>query len=181
MIIKESFGFIKTDKNRHFTDVLVPRASEYENIQFGSHVSRYSDRDPNTSANNRGEARCWINHITLTTATTVDFAVAFYASRATHQMTAATPYDNALLGWVELNAEDAVNFGNATEYVYATAFQAFAYLDEDGTNELHIGLHNIDASRTKTNFAGKNEGGGASSTGQASPYVTMRIGYIAAG
>lgn len=180
MVIKESFGFIKTDKNRHFTDVLVPRASEYENIRFGSQVSRYSNTDPNTAANDRGFARCWIHSLMLTTATTVDFAVAFYASRATHQMTAATPYDNALLGWVELNAEDAVNWGNATEYIYATAFAPIAYEDEDNTNELHIGLHNIDASRTKTNFAGKNEGGGASSVGQASPYVTLRIGYTAA-
>ena len=171
MILKESFGYITSDKNRHFTDSLVNNASEYENFQFDTKASRYSDQNLAASGSNTGYARSFVVSVILQAATLHDWTVSFWSKDIDFQALAATPYDGALMGFVHLNAAESWAVG-ATEFFYATAFQAFPYQDEDNTNELHIGLHNRSAA-TKAALGSANLPAGVSQQ-----FVTMKVGYV---
>ena len=170
MIPKESFGYITSDKNRHFTDALVNNASEYENFQFDTKASRYSDQNLAASGSNVGYARSFIVSAILHTATLHDWTVSFWSKDINYQNLVATPYDGALMGFVHLNAAEAWA-ASGSEFFYATAFQAFPYQDEDNTNELHIGLHN-------RSTATKGALGAALPAGVPTQFVTMKVGYV---
>lgn len=169
MVLKESFGYITSDKNRHFTDALVNGASEYENIQFDTKANRYSAAV--ASSYEAGAAKCFITSVLLTAATNHSFTVSFWTRRAAYQAMAATPYDNALLGWVHLDSKEAWQV-TGSEFHYATAFQAIPYLDEDNLNELHVGVMN----RSTTTKAAL--GSGNLPAGVFQQYITLRVGYV---
>ena len=170
MILKRSYGYVTTDKNRHFTDALVNGASEYENIQFDVKANRYSAAV--ASSYEAGAARCLITSVLLSAATLHDFTVSFWSRRSTFQSLAATPYDNALLGYVHLDSGSVWRVtGSDFHYQQGTNFVPISYCDEDNLNELHVGLLNR-STATKAAL-----GSGNLPAGVFQQYITLRIGY----
>ena len=154
-VIFDSVAYVDTNRDAHFTDALIQNASEYENL----------------TVTGTGPLKCHVTQIRLTTATRHDWTVAFYSRDVFHERLAATPYANALISMVHLDAAGA--WATASEYVYATDFPAIQYMDEDGTGELHVGLHNRD-SKTKAAL------GASLPAGVPVQYLVLRFGIIAA-
>lgn len=163
MLVKDSWGYITSHRDTHFTDSLIGYASEYEDIVV-----------PGAGAS--GPFKCYITSVVLITATNHAWNVTFHSSD-TRRLLAASPYSGLggqkqnLLDWVEFAAADAENV--ATEWWYAMTNLKIPYLDEDNTGELHVGLHN----RSTTT---KGALGATLPSGVNPQYVTLRVGFIAA-
>lgn len=174
MVVRESFGFIRSDRFRHFTAELAASVgSEYENLQFGSKINRYGA--PIGSGYGAGRVACLITNLVLEVATQHSWTVGFWSRRAGWQALAATPFDGAALGFVHLDAKDAFNVG--TQWIYATSFAPIMYEDEDAFGELHLSLQN----RTATLVPDVNPDG-TPGVDEVLPtmYKSIRIGYVSA-
>lgn len=173
MLVKESFSYIDSHRDLHFTDSLITGASEYENIAFPTGPAAGPDQTQNYAAS--GALKCHITGIRLIAATQHDFKISFYSRRGGYRNLAATPYAGSLIGVVSLVGQGSQRLHpTASEYIYATDFSAIQYMDEDGLNELHVGLHNLD-SKTKAALGSTNL-----SAGVFQQYIQIRFTVISA-
>lgn len=169
MIIKDSFHYVKSNRDTNFTSSLAPGGgSEYEDIV----VTGVGD-----------PLKAHITSLILHTATLHPWTISFWATdvvtrrASTFLALSATPYGGGdLLGVVHL--ETGESWATGTEYVYSTAFVPIHYIDEDYTGELHVGMHNRHATFQKTAVDGTNGANGATGAGQN--YVFLRVGMIKA-
>lgn len=179
MLVKEGLFYVDTNKDTHFTDALTAGASEYENLVVTG----------------TGRLRTFITSVRMRAATNHAFTLAFYSKDGTfggtqtanpHRALAATPYESLLIdywpfasadAWIAgpvLGSADTVNVTNSTEFVYSVTGLKIPYVDEDGTGELHLGLHNLDK-RTKLALGNTNLPSGVSQQ-----YIQIRFGLIGA-
>lgn len=139
MVIKESFLFVHTDKDTHFTEQLLPYASEYENIVI-------SDAGV-------GSVPCWVESIRLWSTQNLPWMLSFHRTDNTAPGTDSTAdYDqNTMIEFWPFTAADG--YASASGYVYAVSGLKIPYRDEDSTAELHVALHNRHATTWKSDVA----------------------------
>lgn len=141
-----SFQYVHTDKDLHFTDQLIPYASEYEDIV----VTGF------------GNIPSYVESIRLWSTQNLPWLVGFHRTDNTAPGTDDTAdYDkNTLIDFWPWTAADG--YAVASGYLYSVTGMQIPYRDEDHTGELHLSLHNRHATTWKSNVA--------------SAYVQMTIG-----
>ena len=142
MLIKESFSYIRSLSQTHFTGIITNGASEYEDIAVGG-----------------GVLPGYITSLKILSIQNLNWRVEFYSRSldpfvaATRYVASAYPYENnALLGTVAFTKEAAT--GYATSYLYYTQSLKIPYIDEDGVGELHVSLKNENATSKLEGDAG---------------------------
>lgn len=130
---------IRSDKDTHFTGALAQNAGEDENLT-GLSV-------------NSG----MIENISLQADQNLDWDIYLYATDGFDD----TDLDNdTLLGVVRFVASDGQQIGGSNQYYYSTvsssyAFRPFQYIDDDGTNEIHVKLVNRNATAKNSGATGE--------------------------
>jgi len=154
MVTKESIGFVDTDVANHFTDALVYRASEYEDI------------DLTGTAGLGGEARCYITAFRVVSSQNLAWALAVHnkanSGAGTDSVIGHTFNNNSWIDYWSWVDTDAMPVG--TSFVYAVTGMKIPYRDDDRTGRLHLSLHN---NSTTSKIA-------------ATGYVQVRIGFSGA-
>ena len=141
-----SFQYVHTDKDLHFTEQLLPNASEYEDIVVTG----------------TGPMPSYVESLRLWSTQNLPWLVAFHRTdNTTPGADSTSDYDqNTLIDFWSFAAGDG--FAVASGYLYAVSGMQIPYRDEDNTGEVHVSLHNRHATTWKSDVA--------------SAYVQMTIG-----